>query len=370
MDYGRVFGVLLTDISKAFNCIPHDLIIAKLEAYGFQTDALNLVYDYLSNRKQRVKINEKFSCWKNIEYGVPQESILGPLLFNIHLCDLFYFLEDLDIASYADDTTIYTVKENKESVINALEASSLSLFTWFNNNFMKPNSDKSHILLSYSEPSTALIDGSSIESNTKEILGVTIGRDLKFDEHVNKLCKKPCQKLNALVRLEPFMNFDKKRMIVKAFIELQFGYCPLVWMFHSRSLNNKIYRIHERALRITYNDKSSSFQNLLEKDNSVTIHHRNITILATEIYKFLQGLSPPLMNEIFVERNNNYSLRGNNVLTRRRVISVRYGTETISFLAPKIWDILSKDIKDSESLDIFKRKIKKSIPSEMPLQTL
>ena len=148
---------------------------------------------------------------------------------------------------------------------------------------------------------------------------------------------------------------------MKAFIELQFGYCPLVWMFHSRSLNNKINRIHERALRITYNDKSSSFQNLFEKDNSVTIHYRNIKILAIELYKFIQRLSPPVMNEIFVERNNNHSLRGNNVLTRRKVTSVRYGTETVSFLAPKIWDILPKNIKDSESLDIFKRKIKKLI---------
>ena len=137
-------------------------------------------------------------------------------------------------------------------------------------------------------------------------------------------------------------------------------------MFHSRTINNKINRIHERSLRITYNDKPSSFQNLLEKDDSVIIHHRNIKILATETYKFLQGLSPPLINEIFVERNNNYSLRGNNVLTRRRVNSVRYGTETVSFLAPKIWDILAKDIKDSESLDIFKRKIKKWILSECP----
>ena len=232
---------------------------------------------------------------------------------------------------------------------------------------MKATSDKSHIRLSCSEPSTALIDGSSIESNTKEILlGITVDRDLKFDEHVNNLCKKTCQKLSALVRLAPLMNFDKKRMIMKAFIESQFGFCPLVWMFHSRRFNNKINRIHERALRITYNDKLSSFQNLLEKDNSVTIHHRNIKILANETYKFLQGLSPSLMNEIFVERNNNCCLRGNNFLTRRRVNSVRYGTETVSFLAPKIWHILPKDIKDSESLDIFKRKIKKWIPSECP----
>ena len=135
------------------------------------------------------------------------------------------------------------------------------------------------------------------------------------------------------------MNVDKK-MIMKPFIESQFGYYLLLWMFYSRSLNYEINQIHERALRITYNEKSSSFQNLPEKDYSVTIQHRSIKILATEIYKFLQGRSPTLMNKIFVERNNNYSLRGNNVLTRRRVNSVTYGTKTVSFLAPKIWDIL------------------------------
>ena len=109
MDYGGAFGALLTDLSNAFDSFPHGFFIAKLEAYGFQTDALNLVYDYLSNRKQRAKINETFSYWKDMEYGVPQESIQGPLLFNIHLCDLFYLLEDLDVASYANGATIYTV---------------------------------------------------------------------------------------------------------------------------------------------------------------------------------------------------------------------------------------------------------------------
>ena len=115
VDDGGVFGALLTDLSKAFDCIAHDLIIAKLESYGFQIDTLKLIHNYLSNRKQRVKVNDTYSSWKNISYGVPQGSILSPLLFNIHLCNLFYFLEDLDIASYADDTTIYAVKEKKKS---------------------------------------------------------------------------------------------------------------------------------------------------------------------------------------------------------------------------------------------------------------
>ena len=115
VDNGGVFGALLTDLLKAFFCIPHDIIIAKLEAYGFHIDALKLIHDYLSNRKscQRVKVNDAYSSGKDIFYGLPQGSILGPLLFNIHLCDLFYFLEDLDIASYEDDTTIYTVSEKK-----------------------------------------------------------------------------------------------------------------------------------------------------------------------------------------------------------------------------------------------------------------
>ena len=98
-----------------------------------------------------------------------------------------------------------------------------------------------------------LIDSSKIEL----LLGITIDHELKFDDHVNHLCKKASLKLNALARIAPFMNVSKKRIIMKSFIESQFGYCPLIWMFHSRVLNNKINCIHERALRITYNDKPS-----------------------------------------------------------------------------------------------------------------
>ena len=303
VDNGGVFGALLTDISKAFDCIPHDLIIANLEAYGFHIDALKLIHDYLSNRKQRVKVHYKYSSWNDIFYGVPQGSILGPLLFNIHLCDLFYFLEDLDIASYADDTTIYMVNEKKKSVTSALETSSSLLFGWFNNNFMKANSDKSHLIMSCTEATTAMIDGLPIDSSKTEVLlGITIDHELKFNDHVNYLCKKVSLKFNALARFARFMNVSKKRIIMKSFIEWQFGYCPLIWMLHSRGLNNKINRIHERALRITYNDKSSSYSELLTKDRSVTIHHRNIRALAIEICKVIQGISPPLLNEVFVPR--------------------------------------------------------------------
>ena len=151
-------------------------------------DALKLVYDYLSNRKYRVKINETFRSWKDVEYGVAQGSILGLLLFNVQLCDLFYFLGDQDIASYVDNTAIYTVKENKESAINALETSSLLLFKSLSINFMKANSGKSHLLQSCSEPSAVVINGCSIESYIKEVLlGITIQRNSKLERHAKNL---------------------------------------------------------------------------------------------------------------------------------------------------------------------------------------
>ena len=93
------------------------------------------------------------------------------------------------------------------------------------------------------------------------------------------------QHYTSLARIAPFMNVSKKQIILKSFIESQFGYCPLIWMFHSGGLNNKINRVHKRALRITYNDKSSSYGELLTKDRSVAIHHGNIRALAIEIYK-------------------------------------------------------------------------------------
>ena len=123
---------------------------------------------------------------------------------------------------------------------------------------MKVNFGKSHLLLSGNSRAAAMIDNSYIELEEKQVLlGITIDSNLTFENHTNIICQKTSQKLHALERIAPYMNIQKRRTVMKSFVTSQFSYCPLIWMFHGRRLNNKINSIHERALRITYQDSTS-----------------------------------------------------------------------------------------------------------------
>ena len=118
---------------------------------------------------------------------------------------------------------------------------------------------------------------------------------LTFNPHVTKICSTASKKLHALGRVSVYMDLKQRKTIINSFILSQFGYCPLVWMFHSRELNNRINRIHERSLRLVYQDFESSFENLLKMDESFTIHERNIQSLCIELYKVAYGISPKIM---------------------------------------------------------------------------
>ena len=165
---------------------------------------------------------------------------------------------------------------------------------------MKANDDKCHLLLSSPDDSSLIqIENSTIKcSKVKKLLEVYIDYKLKFDIHVETICKKAHRKLSALSRITNYMELPKRRILMNAFFKAQFNYCPIIWMFHSRCLNNKINRLHERCLRMIYNDKISNFEELLNKDNSVSIHHNNIHALAIEMYKVANDMSPDIMNEV------------------------------------------------------------------------
>ena len=129
----------------------------------------------------------------------------------------------------------------------------------------------------------------------EKLLGFKIDTKLSFENHVFPLCKKASLKFRAFARVLNFMYLAKRKSLIKAFMTSQFNYWPLIWIFHSSQLNNRINKIHERALRLVYKDNKLTFNDLLELDNSATIHQWNIQILATEIFKVKNSLAPEIM---------------------------------------------------------------------------
>ena len=197
------------------------------------------------------------------------------------------------------------VKEN-------LKINFLIMQKWFYENHMVLNPGKCHYLVlgNRSNSDTINLNGTKLASSSYEkLLGILIDRDLSFDKHIKLLCRKAGQKLNALAQIIKYLTHDQKRLLLNSIIKSQFSYCPLIWMFCSRSLNNLINRFHKRALRLIHNDHVRSFQDLLEMTKEKTIHQINVESIAKEIYKFLTGLSPPIMIDALMIRNNKYNLR-------------------------------------------------------------
>ena len=237
-----------------------------------------------------------------------------------------------------------------EEVISKLEENFCILSKWFKLNCLQLNEDKSHLLASnHTSDININVGANTITcSGSIKLLGLRIDNTLKFDEHVSSLCKMANQKLHALASISNYIPSAKLKMLMKSFVISQFSYCPLIWIFHSKKMNNRINHLHERALKLAYND--STFESLLERDNSLTIHERNLQLLATEMYKLRNGLAPKIMEDLFTPREIKYNIRGCNVFKSPNVNTVYYGKETLS--------LVTVEIQNCPSLKIFKEKIK------------
>ena len=196
------------------------------------------------------------------------------------------------------------------------------------------------------------------QSEHVKLLGVTIDNSLKFDTHVQSICKKANQKLYAFGRLRPYLGSDKSKLLLNAVVLSNFSYCPLIWLFCSKTANNDINRTHKRALRILYRDYESSFEELIERDNTKTIHTKNLQKLMIEVYKSLNHLNPEYMWEFFVKKDVQYNLRTKELCKLPSVSSQRYGLNSLSFRGSLLWNTIDDEIKLSPSLEVFKKKVR------------
>ena len=223
---------------------------------------------------------------------------------------------------------------------------------------MKLNEDKCHLMIfgnKCKDPVVNIGKSTSKESDYEKLLGVTFDKKLSFTKHVEDLRKKANQKLHALARLSNYTDPVKLKLLMDAFIKSQFNYCPLVWMFHDRTINSKLNKIRERALRIVCKDIGDDFLNNV--DSSVTTHQRNLQLLMIEIFKTKNDLNPTFMKDIFAERDNYYSLRNINHLQLPKVRTTIYSTENIQYRGCFLWSSLPSCLRDCSTIQEFKRRI-------------
>ena len=222
------------DLSKAFDTLDHSLLLANLSAYCFDNNSLNFVQSYLTNRLQRCKIGNHFVNWREIKTGVPQGSILGPLLLNIFINDIFLFVESSNVCNYTNDNIVFAFGKTFGEVTRKLQNDFLFLHKWFFNKFLVLNSDKCHFM-SVGAPDTIptfKFKNITIKNSVPEkLLCVIIDNKIDFVEHLNTVCKKENLKLHALNKISWFLSPEQHVLIINAYIKYLFNYYPLVWMF-------------------------------------------------------------------------------------------------------------------------------------------
>ena len=321
LDSGGYVGTILVDLSKAYDCLSHDLLIAKLEAYGLDVGSLNFLLDYRSLRKHRTKVGSSYSKWSEIYRGIPQGSILGPLLFNIFINNIFFFAEKSEICNFADDSTVYSCGKDPAKVKEDLICTMKNVLKWFMLNSLKANPGKFQFMILGDKTCykhILKINSTCVQSRDDVTpLGVMIDKNLTFKKHVGYLVRKAQYKLRALRRIRKFLTIEKAKILGNDFMDSQFNYAPLIWMFCRKTLYSKIQKIHHRALKVVYGI-DDSYKNLLLSCKYVSINQRHLRFLVTEIFKSISQINPEFMWSFFMPK------RTNSIFTKKSVDILRH----------------------------------------------
>ena len=355
LDNNMVYGLITSDLSKAFDCLPHRLLISKLHAYGISDNACKLIKSYFELRQQRVKLGHVRSEWVSLMKGAAQGSLFGPFLFNVFQNDLIFKLENVcDVYNYADDTSAGCSGKSVNEVYQNLQNVMSILLQWFKLNYLKANPTKFQLIV-FNENVTKCID---LADNVK-LLGVEIDHCLTFHDHISSLCARAGRQLGALARMSKVLPPETKLLVFQTFILCHFNYCSTIWHFCKMSDLKNMEKIQHRALKYVYNDFTSSYKELREKHNITLLFVNRVKELLIEVYKACYNISPYYLQSLFSVKESKHSLRSKMNLNVPAVNTTKYGLKSISYSCAKMWNSLSNNMKCAESLKEFKSLLSK-----------
>ena len=367
IDNGQMIGVVLVDFKKAFDLVDHQILINKLEMYGIKDQALGWFKTYLTNRKQQVTINNSKSDFKHISCGVPQGSILGPLLFLLFINDLPLYTNNVFTDLYADDTTLYDVQDSMEQIEKNLQAALNNLHIWCRANGMILNSSKTKVMLVTTNQKRQRLSNDNLNLNINnnalnmisndKILGVFVDDNLTWSHHVKHLSKKISSSIWLLSKIKKFLTKDHRVQFYKSYIQPHIDFCNIVWGSSSESNKLKIFKLQKRACKVILDFNVNDINEAMKSLKIMSIYERLYLRKAKFMFKIYNNVAPTYISENFTLRNN-----ANTSINLRSASAgcfippkprTEYFKHSMRYSGCLVWNSLSEEIKSAQTIDTF-----------------
>ena len=367
IDSGKIVGVVLVDFKKAFDLVDHEILKDKMKIYGIKDEALLWLNSYLTDRKQQVTIDNTKSDFKPISCGVPQGSILGPLLFLLFINDLPLYTNNVFTDLYADDTTLYDIQDSLEQLENNLQSALNSLHIWCKQNGMKLNSSKTKVMLVTSNQKRQRLTNENLDlifnneslnmiSNDK-ILGVFVDNNLTWSEHIKFLTKKISSNTWLLSKIKRFLSTDHRVQFYKSYIQPHLDFCNIVWGSSSDANKQKIFKLQKRACKIILDFNVDNRDEAMNTLRIMSIYDRVHLRKAKFMFKVYNDLVPTYISENFTLRNS-----ANTSINLRLTAAgcfippkprTEYFKQSMRYSGCLVWNNLPEEIKTAQTIDTF-----------------
>ena len=377
IDKGEMIGVVLVDFRKAFDLVDHNILLNKLKLYGIKEETLHWFKSYLSQRQQQVSISNSQSSFRPISCGVPQGSILGPLLFLLFINDLPLYTSNVSTDMYADDTTLYDVQTSQEAIERNLQIALNELHSWCKNNCMVLNAAKTKVMLITTKQKRNVLkkDGIDLKYNddplqtiTKDkILGVFVDNNLSWSEHVKHISKKIASNVWLLSKIKMYLSQEHRIQFYKSYIQPHIDYCNIIWGNTSETNKIKIFRMQKRAVRVILDYNVENTTEAMKSLRIQSIYDRLFLRKAKFMFKVYHEITPAYINEGYNLRSNSntsVNLRSMNVGC---FIPPKPRTEcfkqSLQYSGCLIWNCLPEAVKSAQTQETFHNRCLKWLSS-------
>ena len=355
----------MIDLSKAFDSINHNLLLKKLHAYGVQGVELAWFSNYLTERKQRVVMNGVPSQWAEISTGVPQGSILGPLLFVIFVNDLPSVVEECTVNLYADDTALYSVHSDPGELSRRVQEDLQRVAEWITRNGLRMNVNKTQLLVLNRKGKQSTADSVQVSVGDSKLqkqdcvkyLGVSIDKDLSWKTHIEQIRAQCMAKLAAIRRAGSYLPCHVRKLLYQSFVLPHLDYCSVVWNSCGTTLSDRVERVQNYALRIILRKPPRTSSEALRQTLCwTTLKRRRHNATVCQVHRCVNKQGPSYLNSKFVTNSTlNYACtRGFNKLHLKRPNTNFYRT-TFEYMGAQLFNSLPEEIRAVKSYTSFKR---------------